>query len=102
MHSNRLARLDETVESQAHLLTPPAPGPAPDAPPTGGQMASVAAENLELRAEVDRLRSERGQLREVQRQIMELLATRTPEKILHDLRNVLNERDLLKTLVAEL
>jgi hypothetical protein len=38
-------------------------------------------------------------LRERQREIMELLGTRSPEKILHDLRNLINEVNLLRVLM---
>ena len=52
----------------------------------------------QVRLEVQRLRHEQAVLLEQQRAIMELIGTKNPEKIVHDLRNVLNERNLLRTL----
>jgi hypothetical protein len=62
----------------------------------------LAAENQELRAETERLRADRTRMIETQRRIMELLGCSNPEKIVHDLRNVLNERDLMKSLVDDM
>src|SRR5258708_32633540 len=62
----------------------------------------LAAENQELRAEIERLRADRIRLIEIQRRIMALLGCSNPEKIVHDLRNVLNERDLMKSLVDDM
>lgn len=55
----------------------------------------------QLNAEIAQLRQERDHLLERQRSIMELLGTEKPERLLHDIRNVLNERQLLRAL-AEL
>lgn len=63
-----------------------------------GQLSALAAENRELRAEIERLRGERNRLSEMQARIMDLLGTKAPERILHDLRNVLNERELYRAL----
>lgn len=99
---------------QSHLLTdrgalvPQADSPEPfcrdvDADASAGaQIAAVIAENRELKAELEQLRAERARWRETQERIMQLLGTKGPEKLVHDLRNVLNERDLLKALVDEL
>ena len=38
------------------------------------------------------------QLADRQRRIMELIGTTQPEHLVHDLRNILNERELLRTL----
>jgi hypothetical protein len=57
---------------------------------------SIRTESEELRAQVEHLRAERDRLVQVQQQIMVLLRTARSDKIVHDLRNVLNERDLLK------
>ena len=72
----------------------------PDTPhaPSAGELAFTMAENRELRGEVDRLRAERDRLLDTQRRIMELLGTTAPERLVHDLRNVLNERELFKAL----
>ena len=57
------------------------------------------AEVHELRAQLEQLRAERNRLANTQRDIMELLGVKSPDKLMHDLRNMLNERDLLKALV---
>jgi len=66
------------------------------------QITALAAENRELRAELDQARADRNHLLDLQRQILQLLGTTRSEKILHDLRNLLNERDLLKALTDEM
>jgi hypothetical protein len=63
-----------------------------------GQLSALGAENRELRAEIERLRGERNRLNETQTRMMELLGTKSPERLLHDLRNVLNERELYRAL----
>lgn len=82
--------------------TYPADAPSPEGMSPGAQIASTLAENRELRAEVEQLRAERNRLMETQRRIMELIGAPSPDKLVHDLRNVLNERALLKALVDEL
>jgi hypothetical protein len=72
--------------------------PATNASP-GGQITFVLAENQELKGQIEQLRSERTRWLETQRRMMDLLHTASPDKLVHDLRNLLNERDLLKTLV---
>jgi hypothetical protein len=62
------------------------------------QLTAVMAENRELRAELERLRSERNQLAETQARVMELLGTKSADRLVHDLRNVLNERELYRAL----
>jgi hypothetical protein len=63
------------------------------------QIAAQAATVHELRVELNQLRVERDRLADRQRQIAELLNSANPEKIVHDLRNVLNELTLYKALV---
>lgn len=63
------------------------------------QIAAQAATLHELRAELSQMRAERDRLSERQHQIAELLKSANPEKIVHDLRNVLNELTLYKALV---
>ena len=70
----------------------------PPTEPSAAEITSAGAENQELRAQVATLRAERDRLLETQRRIMELLRSANPDRIVHDLRNVLNERDLFKTL----
>ena len=61
-------------------------------------LASQLAKVHELRAEADCLRAERDRLFDRQRQVAELLRSTSPDKIVHDLRNVLNELQLYKML----
>jgi hypothetical protein len=63
-------------------------------------LAAVLAENQTLMAELSRLRAEREAWVDQQLKIMELLGTELPERILHDLRNVLNERELFRALAS--
>jgi len=82
-------------------LAPPghmAPLACADHPQDRGpaRAAFETAETRDLRLELTRLRAEREKLLETQQRIMELLNSRAPEKILHDLRNVLNERELYR------
>lgn len=67
-----------------------------DLPPLGG--AAHVAEIARLNADLERVSSERNRLAEVQRRVMDLLGTQSPDKLVHDLRNVLNERALFKAL----
>lgn len=62
------------------------------------QLMSALAENRELRAEMEQMRADRGRMLDRQKQIMELLGTNNPERLIHDLRNLLNERALLRAL----
>jgi len=62
---------------------------------------AMAGETDALRAQLKILRAERDKLMETQQRLMLLLGTDQAEKIVHDLRNVLNERDLLKTLLDQ-
>ena len=106
MHTDLLAERSSRITQPGQHDQPHGTYPA-DAPPTeatsaGAQIASTLAENRELRAEVEHLRAERHRLMETQRRIMELIGAPSAEKLVHDLRNVLNERDLLKALVDEL
>ena len=50
---------------------------------------------------VEQLRAELNALRDRERQIVELLGARSPDKILHDLRNLLNEVQLLRILAEQ-
>lgn len=62
------------------------------------QLATQLAQLAELRAEAECLRAERDRLLERQRQVADLLRSANPDKIVHDLRNVLNELQLYKML----
>ncbi|HSU68205.1 MAG TPA: hypothetical protein VLJ39_15105 [Tepidisphaeraceae bacterium] len=79
------------------------PGSAPEETSSAAaQIAGVLAENRELRAQVEQLRAERKALLDIQQSVVGLLGAKSPDRIVHDLRNVINERDLLKTLVDEM
>ena len=66
--------------------------------PAPADISYATAENRDLRAEVERLRAERNRLLDTQRRIMDLLGVRSADRLVHDLRNVLNERELFKAL----
>ncbi|HZK79882.1 MAG TPA: hypothetical protein VFC46_02420 [Humisphaera sp.] len=51
-------------------------------------------------SEIEQLRAERDLLLQRQQSIMQLLNSSKPERILHDIRNILNERGLLRTLAG--
>lgn len=67
--------------------------------PTAGEIAYWTSEVRDLRAEADRLRVERDRLLAVQHAVLDLLHTTNADRLIHDLRNVLNERELYKALV---
>ena len=73
-------------------------GPAPAEPERGAPMAAALAQVQELTAEINRLRAERDRWQAQQLEIMRLIAAKSPDRILHDLRNVLNERELFRSL----
>jgi hypothetical protein len=101
-HSRTHAQAN-TVSPAAAISSGPQPGlagafsgGATDVP---AQIATQAATLHELRVELHQLRAERDRLSDRQRQIAELLKSANAEKIVHDLRNVLNELTLYKALV---
>jgi len=99
--ATRIAMTSERSEQgQSQEIYPsihPVEEPAPAA-----HVTALVAQNRELRAELDQMRAERNRLAEMQSRIMELLNIKSPEKLLHDIRNVLNERELLKALVGDI
>jgi len=52
----------------------------------------------QLHAIIEGLRAENARLVDREEKIVELLGAQNPERIIHDLRNLLNERELLKAL----
>lgn len=66
------------------------------------QLAVALAESQTRCAQLAQVQNERDCLLESQRQIMELIGSRSAEKIVHDLRNILNERALLRSLIPGL
>lgn len=73
-----------------------------DEPAPAAHVTALVAQNRELRAELDQVRADRNRMAEMQAKIMELLGVKSPDKLLHDIRNVLNERELLKALVGDI
>jgi hypothetical protein len=63
------------------------------------QAASASASMEEMTP--DQLRAELQRLRDRERQIADLLNSESPERILHDLRNLLNEVQLLRILAEQ-
>ena len=61
------------------------------------QLAGLADRNS-LLDEIRRLKAEQKVLRDRESKIMELLGTKSPDQILHDFRNVLNEKELFRVL----
>lgn len=72
--------------------------PAPVAATSPAALVFSSAEIRDLRAEVERLRAERDRLLEMQKRVLELIGSDRPERLVHDLRNVLNERALYRAL----
>ena len=62
------------------------------------QLAAITAENQQLRTEIERMRSERAKMSDIQSRLMEVLGSKSPDRLVHDLRNVLNERELYRAL----
>ena len=104
MQSPLLAHRTGLPDNQTSAATTgKAQTPSPESETSAGaHIAYLLAENKQLRADLEQLRGDRDRLADIQRRVMELLATPSPEKIVHDLRNVLNERELLRALVDQL
>lgn len=56
------------------------------------------AENKELRAELEQLRADRTRAVEILNRLTEVLGSKSPDNLVHDIRNVLNERALYRAL----
>ena len=70
----------------------------------GGVVSRTSSEHNPADADPmspDQLRAELNALRERERQIAELLGAKSPDRILHDLRNLLNEAQLLRILAEQ-
>jgi len=61
-------------------------------------MSSILAENRELRAEVETLKADRARMAEILSRLTEVLGSKSADRLVHDVRNVLNERELYRTL----
>ena len=68
-------------------------------PPTQSQSSSSSAPVEKMTP--DELRVEIAHLRDRERQIAELLNSKSPDRLLHDLRNLLNEVQLLRILAEQ-
>jgi hypothetical protein len=73
-------------------------GPSGNSGLLPSQIAAIMAENHELRADVERLRAERARLSDIQTRLMDAIGCTSPERLVHDIRNVLNERELYRAL----
>lgn len=65
---------------------------------TPARLATLQAENHQLQAELELVKTDRNRLLDIQRRLMEVLGTNSPDRLVHDVRNVLNERELFKAL----
>ena len=63
-----------------------------------GHLASIIAENRELRAELEGLRAEKARMAETLTRLVEVLGSKSADRLVHDVRNVLNERELYRAL----
>ena len=62
------------------------------------RLSATSAENRELRAELEQARAEKARMAEILSRLAELLGSSSPDRLVHDLRNVLNERELYRAL----
>ena len=98
------------MDSGATSSAPFTPQPIPpsterfgdEAQVSPAQWAGLVAENHELCAELERLRTDRAHLAQIQARLMDVLGCKSPDRLVHDVRNVLNERDLYRALANTL
>ncbi len=76
----------------------PAARPAATEDCGAATLTSLAAENRQLRAELDLARSERARLLAARQEVLDVLGVADSHKLMHALRNILNERALYKAL----
>jgi len=62
------------------------------------QLSATSAENRELQAQLEQARAEKARMAEILSRLSELLGSNSPDRLVHDLRNVLNERELYRAL----
>ena len=86
------------------ISPPPGPGQLGDGDEArfNPQMPALIAENHELRAEIERLRAERARMVDIQTRLMDVLRCKSADRLVHDVRNVLNERELYRALADTL
>lgn len=65
---------------------------------TSPQSLLLLARNRELSRQIESLQAERRVLLDRQQNVMDLISASSPDQLLHDLRNVLNERELFRVL----
>ena len=63
-----------------------------------GHLSSIIAENRELRAELESVRADRARMAEILARLTEVLGSKSADRLMHDVRNVLNERELYRAL----
>ena len=63
-----------------------------------GRVASILAENRELRADLETVRAEKARMAEVLAKLVEVIGSKSADRLVHDVRNVLNERELYRAL----
>jgi uncharacterized membrane protein YqgA involved in biofilm formation len=66
-----------------------------------GEVSLLKQQIQRLGEELEKSKAESERLFKVQAEIAELLKAKSPDSIMHDLRNVLNELSLLKAVVAQ-
>ena len=71
---------------------------ANDANQLQARIAAILAENQDLRAQLDQLRAERSRMSDILNRLAEVLGSKSADKLVHDVRNVLNERELYRAL----
>ncbi len=74
---------------------------APEIAEAYNRITELTRENQTLLAEVEQLRSEQEQCNRIQAELQSLLNAPSRTKLVHELRNVLNELTLLKALCGE-
>ena len=79
------------------MLRPHTPHPEDTA--AVGTTWNAQAESPESQSDLTSLRAELERLRQRESQIMSLINCKHPDKLMHDLRNLLNELQLLRILV---
>lgn len=62
------------------------------------RLAALVAETIGMRAEIEQLKADRRRMADIQLRLMEVLNCKSPDKLVHDVRNILNERELYRAL----
>ena len=66
---------------------------------SSGHQATDQSELNQLRQQLQAAQQENAHLLEHRRRLMEVLNCKSPDRLEHDLRNVMNELNLLRTIV---